>query len=90
MDIVWEALGELDAYVGLYEPFRLVKTDPEKTKAVLWNLAEGALTVAWLLKPFLPDAADTILKSFGADSGNREEWRKVAVNLAGPLFMRLE
>ncbi|MBI1957204.1 MAG: methionine--tRNA ligase, partial [Candidatus Niyogibacteria bacterium] len=51
MDVIWEALGELDGYVNFYEPFRLVKTESEKAKAALWCLTEGALEIAWLLKP---------------------------------------
>ena len=90
MDVIWEAIGELDGYVNFYEPFRLVKTDPEKARAVLWNLAEGALSVAWLLKPFMPDTADAILHAFGVDPNDQGEWKSVKVRLAKPLFMRKE
>ncbi|MBI2038873.1 MAG: methionine--tRNA ligase [Candidatus Niyogibacteria bacterium] len=90
MDIIWEALGELDGYVDFYEPFRLIKAEPEKAKAVLWNLAEGALSMAWLLKPFMPDTADAILHAFGTKSDDQGEWKKVSVKLAAPLFPRKE
>ncbi|MBI1957191.1 MAG: hypothetical protein HYS44_01915, partial [Candidatus Niyogibacteria bacterium] len=84
----WEALGELDGYVNFYEPFRLVKTESEKAKAALWCLTEGALEIAWLLKPFMPDTADAILKAFGIRPDDQGEWKKVKVELAEPLFMR--
>ena len=87
-DIIWALLGELDAYVQTYEPFKLIKTDPEKTRAVLWNLAYGALSVAWMLKPFMPDTAEKILKAFGVKSDSKEEWLKVRVKLEAPLFSR--
>ena len=90
MDVTWEALGELDRYVDFYQPFHLIKTDPEKTRAVLWNLAEGALSVAWLLKPFMPETADTILRTFGIDVNDHNEWKEVRIKLEGPLFMRKE
>ena len=49
LEATWALLGELDAYVQTYEPFKLIKTDPEKAKAVLWSLSYGALSVAWML-----------------------------------------
>lgn len=88
MDVIWEVLHELDAYVQTYEPFRLAKTDPEKTKAVLWNLAYGALSVAWLLQPFMPGTADKIFSIFGVDKKSKDEWREVTVKLDAPLFLR--
>lgn len=90
MDVIWKAIGELDGYVNFYEPFRLIKTDSEKARAVLWNLAEGALSVAWLLKPFMPDTADAILRAFGVGPDDQGEWKAVKVHLAKPLFMRKE
>ncbi|MEK7566791.1 MAG: methionine--tRNA ligase [Patescibacteria group bacterium] len=90
LDIVWTLLGELDAYVQIYEPFKLVKTDPKKTKAVLWNLSYGVLSLGWMLKPFLPDTADKILNAFGAGSNSKEEWKEIRVKLDGPLFTRKE
>ncbi len=89
-DVIWALLGELDAYVQTYEPFKLIKTDAEKTKAVLWNLAYGALSVAWMLKPFMPDTSEKILEAFGVKSDSKEEWLKVRVKLDGPLFARKE
>ena len=87
LDTVWELLGELDSYVQTYEPFKLVKTDPERTRAVLWNLSYGALSIGWMLKPLLPDTAERILKAFGV-AESEEEWREVRVKLEKPLFLR--
>src|SRR3989344_2666903 len=90
LDAVWALLGELDAYVQTYEPFKLIKTDTEKTRAVLWNLSYGALSIAWMLKPFMPDTAEKILDTFGVKSDSTEEWLKVGVKLDDPLFTRKE
>ena len=88
MAVVWKLIGELDSYVQIHEPFKLIKKDKEKTRAVLWNLAQGALNVAWMLKPFMPDTAEKILKAFGVKSDSKEEWLKVRVKLEAPLFAR--
>ncbi|MEK7162346.1 MAG: methionine--tRNA ligase, partial [Patescibacteria group bacterium] len=53
-DAVFRLLKELDGYVQHYEPFHLIETDKEKTRVVLWNLAYGAVSLAWFLTPFLP------------------------------------
>jgi len=76
--------------VQTYEPFKLIKTDTEKTRAVLWNLSYGALSIAWMLKPFMPDTAEKILDTFGVKSDSKEEWLKVGVKLDDPLFARKE
>lgn len=90
MDLIWTLLGELDEYVQTYEPFKLVKTDQERTKAVLWNLAYGALSVAWMLKPFMPDTSEKILNAFGVGSDSGGGWKEVRVKLDKPLFARKE
>lgn len=90
MDAVWRLIGELDSYVQKHEPFKLIKTDPERTKAVLWNLSSGALNIGWMLKPFMPDTADKILEIFGASADSRKEWKEIRVKLDEPLFARKE
>ena len=88
MDVVWRLISELDSCVQKHEPFKTIKTDPERTKAVLWNLASGALNIGWMLKPFMPDTADKILDIFGADSDSKKEWKEIKVKLEKPLFAR--
>lgn len=88
LDSVWVSLKAFDGYVQTYEPFKLIKTDEEKTKAVLWNLAYGALTIACMLEPFMPDTSEKILKIFGVAKDDRNEWQKVKINLKKPLFLR--
>lgn len=67
-DIIWQLIGELDGYIQDYEPFKLIKEDPEKTRAILWNLAYGMFYVAWMLKPFMPDTADKMFEILGVSS----------------------
>jgi methionyl-tRNA synthetase len=59
----------LDGYVQDYEPYRLVKTDPEKATAVLWNLASCIVRAAVLLEPFMPGISEAIYETFGSRDG---------------------
>ncbi|MEK7576789.1 MAG: methionine--tRNA ligase [Patescibacteria group bacterium] len=59
----------LDGYVQDYEPYRLVKTDPKKTTAVLWNLAAHIVRNSKLLEPFMPETSRLICEIFGSQDG---------------------
>jgi methionyl-tRNA synthetase len=90
IDGIWRILQMFDGYVQTYEPFKLIKTDPKKAEAALWNLAYGALSAAWMLKPFMPGTSEKIFEIFGIDPSSEEEWLKVKITLGGPLFPRKE
>jgi methionyl-tRNA synthetase len=62
---VWlQILNPANQYVDRTEPWKLVKTDREAAKRVLYDLVEQLRAVAILLKPFLPRTAETIYRSF--------------------------
>jgi len=63
MDLIWEKISELDLHIQKTEPFKLIKTDEEKTKEILAELVSGLQNIALMLKPFLPQASEKILKS---------------------------
>jgi len=88
MDQIWRLLGVLDGYIQSYEPFKLIKTDKEKTAAVLWQTAYGALEVAWLLRPFMPETSDKIFKIFSVSPGDPKEVTQVKIFPHAPLFPR--
>lgn len=88
-DITFNLIKELDGYVQRYEPFKLVKTDQEKARAVLWNLAYGAVSLAWMLSPFLPETSGKILDIFGAEGERESEWKRFVVKDRPPLFPRI-
>ena len=46
------------------EPWKLVKSDAEAAKRVLYDLVEQLRCVSILLKPFLPRTSETIYRSF--------------------------
>jgi methionyl-tRNA synthetase len=65
-DTIWALIKKLDGYVTDYEPYKLVKTDKEKTEAVLANLLYGINVVADILSPFMPGTSKKIQEILGA------------------------
>lgn len=90
LESVFGLLKALDGYVQDYEPFKLIKADKEKTRAVLWNLCYGAASLGWFLLPFLPQSAQKISDIFGVSGKPEKEWEVFAVKEHAPLFPRLE
>jgi methionyl-tRNA synthetase len=90
MDVVWNAISQLDGYIQDYQPFKLIQSDKEKTQAILWNLVFGLANIAWMLKPFMPETSEKILKAIGADTEQKNEWNKFRIKSIPPLFLRKE
>jgi methionyl-tRNA synthetase len=62
---IWQQiLNPANQYADNRAPWKLVKTDMEAAKHVLYDLLEQLRAVAILLKPFLPRTAETIYRSF--------------------------
>jgi methionyl-tRNA synthetase len=74
LDRIWrQILDPANQYADRKEPWKLVKTDREAAKQVLFDLVEQLRAVAILLKPFLPRTAETIYQSFNF----RQSWAEV-------------
>jgi len=61
LDFVWGEIQKLDQKITATEPFKLVKTDPEKGKTLIAELAAELYGIVRLLTPFMPDTS-AILK----------------------------
>lgn len=61
-DEVWKKIAELDKKIQDTEPFKLVKSDPEKGKKVIAELVENLWVVARELEPFLPGTSEKIVE----------------------------
>lgn len=57
---VWSRIAELDQKIQETEPFKLVKTDPEKAQEIIRKLVIGLHEIAVLLAPILPQTSDKI------------------------------
>jgi methionyl-tRNA synthetase len=62
---IWQQiLDPANQYADRTEPWKLVKTDRQAAKEVLFDLVEQLRAAAILLKPFMPRTAETIYHSF--------------------------
>jgi methionyl-tRNA synthetase len=65
LEAVWrQVLDPANKYADERAPWKLVKTDKDAAKRVLFDLLEPLRSATVLLKPFLPKSAETIYKSF--------------------------
>jgi methionyl-tRNA synthetase len=61
MNHIWEEIGELDRTIQETEPFKLVKSDPEKGKKIIKELVEKLAHIGYSLSPFMPETSEKIL-----------------------------
>ncbi len=72
--IVQQILVPANQYAEKNEPWKLVKTDKDATRLVLFNLIEPLRAAAILLKPVLVRSSETIYHSFNFT----QPWEKVS------------
>lgn len=63
MNIIWNEIQALDLRIQQTEPFKLIKTEPDKAKEVIAELVQRLWVVAVALEPFLPFTAVNIQKT---------------------------
>lgn len=88
-DIIWGFISNLDGYISAYEPFKMIKTDREKTEDVVWNLLYGIYYVSELIGPILPETSAEIKRLLGATLKKGEPVSFRTKPLLKPLFMRI-
>jgi len=60
MDRVFYEVSQADLFMQTKEPFKLIKTDPEKAKQDLETLRSSIFNIAHNLEPFMPEASARI------------------------------
>lgn len=60
LDYVWERIGALDAKMTTEEPFKVVKTDPEKGKQMIHDMAVELYIIVRMLNPFMPKTNELV------------------------------
>lgn len=63
VDEIFRHIGALDQRITLEEPFKLVKTDPERGKALLLELTHELYFVARMLEPIMPETSKKIMQA---------------------------
>ena len=62
-DFVWSQIQKLDQKITETAPFKLVKTDSEAGKKIIFDLTQDLYIIARMLTPFLPETAKKIKKA---------------------------
>jgi methionyl-tRNA synthetase len=89
LDAVFSLVKELDGYIADYEPFKLIKTDKEKTEDVIWNALYGLLAVSDLIAPVMPETSQIIKDTIIGDIKSEEPLAFFVKPLEKPLFVRI-
>lgn len=58
--IIESSVSDLDKIIQNEQPFKLVKTDPEKGKKIIKELVEGLYLIAEMLAPIIPSTSEKI------------------------------
>lgn len=66
-DYMWEYIGALDASIQETLPFKVVKDDPEKGKAIITDLVKQLHVVARALEPLMPETSTKIRDAIAAN-----------------------
>lgn len=71
---VFQVIGRANKYIDENEPWRLAKDEARKPRLarVLYNLLETIRISAGLLRPFMPETADEIMRRLGGASSDWE------------------
>ncbi|NMO00626.1 methionine--tRNA ligase [Gordonia sp. TBRC 11910] len=97
IEVLWSTLAETNRYISAQEPWKLSKTDLERTGTVLYVCAEVVRIVALLAQPVMPTSCATLLDLLVVDPDARE-FTATATRLApgtalpkpSPVFPRYE
>jgi len=63
LDYIWDLISQADSYIQEEQPFKVVKEDKKKAKAILQVLVSSLNRIAFLLSLFLPEASEKIVKA---------------------------
>ncbi|MFT4085745.1 MAG: methionine--tRNA ligase [Gordonia sp. (in: high G+C Gram-positive bacteria)] len=72
LEALWSVLADTNRYISAQEPWKLAKTDLERTATVLYVCAEVVRVVTLLAQPVMPTATGTILDLLSVGPQDRE------------------
>jgi methionyl-tRNA synthetase len=65
-DLIWARIQRLDEKITREEPFKVVKSDPEKGKAMIAELVAEVYDLSFDLRPLMPATAEVIQRAIVA------------------------
>ena len=98
---IWNLISRTNKYIDETMPWSLAKEDgnEEKLKSCMYHLIENLRKIAILIKPFMNDTADNILRQIGIENEELKTWRNLksyeqlrdvsVIEKGEPIFMRL-
>lgn len=86
----WDLIGYANKYLDEKSPWKAIKYDEGEFLAIMNNAVFILYNIAWMLVPFLPETADKIFTTLGAnrDAKTLENY-KFRVKKTGALFPRI-
>jgi len=61
MDLTWSFIGDLDEYIQVNQPFKVIKVDEQAGKEHIKILVQKLSIIAQRLIPIMPETAEKIL-----------------------------
>jgi methionyl-tRNA synthetase len=92
-------VDDANKYIEDEKPWAVAKEDEEKLKDILYNLLEMLRHIGNAFYPFIPEAAEKIVKGLGGEVlsgefGSTQLWgtlkEGIKIDKVGPLFPRIE
>ena len=97
---IWNLISRTNKYIDETSPWVLAKEEnKEKLESCMYHLIENLRKIGILLKPFMLDTANNILRQIGIEDENLNTWESLekynniknskVIEKGEPLFMRL-
>jgi methionyl-tRNA synthetase len=67
IEYVWGRIQTLDQKINQTEPFKLVKTEPEKGKKIIEELVRELAAIDLMLEPIIPETSKKIIDAIMAN-----------------------
>ena len=98
---IWNLISRTNKYIDETSPWVLAKEEnTEKLEACIYHLIENLRRIGILLKPFICDTSDNILRQIGIEDEKLKTWESLknyenlnnikVIKKGEPLFMRLD
>lgn len=100
LDAIFTLLRRTNKYIDETMPWALAKEEKtEELKSAMYHLIENLRKIAILIKSFMTDTADNILRQIGITDTNSIKWKDIyaydtlkdmkVIEKGEPIFMRL-
>lgn len=97
---IWNLISRTNKYIDETSPWALAKEEQkEKLESCMYHLIENLRKIAILIKPFMNDTADNILRQIGITNNELKTWESLetydkvldtkVIEKGEPIFMRL-